>query len=279
MTTPETLPTDAVEDAAPATVGARLRKLREQQDLSISQVSEETHISISNLKAIEQELFDQLPADTFTRGLVSIYGNFLGINGRETAKHFLQERDQNQPRRRRNRAVSRTHSLSPKKLAEPSHVSSATIAAFLLILIIATFSSFCVYTGWNPFAYFLQQNQPTVAPLSETIEQEPEENTTSSPPAAAVPAQDHQAVSKPYTLKAVFTRDTGVVVILDGQSPLHLQGNRGEQLQWQAGKSMQIRFEEPASADITLNDTSIAFPTIKEDGKLTLTIPDKLPRP
>jgi cytoskeletal protein RodZ len=167
-------------DTAEVTVGTYLKTLRQQQGLTISQVSLETHISTSNLNAIEAEEYEKLPADTFTRGLVTIYAEFLDIDGPRAAKDFLQQRDAQLPRGRRNRQAAAGRSLRPKKLAEPSHVSSATVAALLLILIVASFSAFCIYTGWNPFAYFLKDKTPTPAPLGTVIEHPPVENDGNS---------------------------------------------------------------------------------------------------
>jgi cytoskeletal protein RodZ len=158
-------------DPSETTVGLRLKILRTSREFSIDHVSEITHISRSNIRAIEEEMFENLPADTFVRGLVSIYGDFLGIDGAAAAKEFIEERDRQLPRGRRNRYGS-GRSLRPKKLAEPSHVSSATVASILLIFIVASFSAFCVYSGWNPFSYFLEQKEQAPAPLSEVIEQQ-----------------------------------------------------------------------------------------------------------
>ena len=168
---PDIQDSETVEyDVQDSTVGVRLQLLREQKGLSIRQVSEETRISSSNLKAIEGDNYDQLPADTFIRGLVTIYGNFLGIDGAESARIFFQERDQSQPRRKKNRPGMAGHALSPKQLAEPSHISSATIATTLLLLIVVSFSAFCLYTGWNPFAYFLDKGtQSTTPPVTGTV--------------------------------------------------------------------------------------------------------------
>ncbi len=285
MSEPDNPSTDLTNhDSPPPTVGARLRRLREKKNLSRAQVSEETHISRTNLTAIEEERFEQLPADIFTRGLITIYGDFLGINGASAAKMFLKERDHNQPRSKRPRLGRQTHSLNPKKLAEPSHISSATIAAILLLLIVVSFSSFCVYTGWNPFAYFLQVSPTTVTPLSETIDREPVQNTTTTPPSppADEPTESaaaQQQTALPYTLTAVFTRDTGIDIIIDGREPVHLQGKEGQKLQWQADTSMRLLFEQPESAALTVNESVVAFPTKKQNGKLSLTIPDELPRP
>ncbi|MCI5222890.1 MAG: hypothetical protein D3924_09515, partial [Candidatus Electrothrix sp. AR4] len=58
--------------------------------------------------------------------------------------------------------------LSAKQLAEPAHVSSATWAVGLMLLIIAFIVLFCWYTDWNPFAYFMSQEQPSTPLLNNT---------------------------------------------------------------------------------------------------------------
>lgn len=191
-------------EASDVTIGIRLQLLRKQQGLSFQKVSEETHISFSNLTAIEAENFDQLPADIFVRGLVNIYGNYLGLDGAETARLFLKERDQRQPRGKKNRSAKQSHSLAPKKLAEPSHISSATVAGILLLLIVVTFSAFCVYTGWNPFAYFLNQGQQATPPLTGAVTPESENEqaatdnhpiTTTTPTTLTTQVQESAASS------------------------------------------------------------------------------------
>ncbi len=267
-------PLPSNEELATVPLGEQLRILREHKGLTIEEVSKATHISCSNLLAIEAETFENLPADTFVKGLVTLYGNFLGINGAKTAVLFLQQRDQMQPRGKRKRFFRcSSNALAPKKLAEPSHISSATLAAILLLIIIFSFTSFCAYTGWNPFAYFLKDTQPAVLPLSETIAREPDQNTTIKTTAKL--AEKRQ--KNPYMLTATFTRDTGVDIIIDGNAPVHLQGVEGKQLQWQAGKSIRLFFDQPESAKITVNNAKVDFPTHKKDGKLTLVIPEELP--
>ncbi|MCI5146836.1 MAG: hypothetical protein D3923_15255, partial [Candidatus Electrothrix sp. AR3] len=132
---------------------------RQEKGLSIRDVSRETNMSSSNLVAIEHENYTDLPADTFIRGQIAIYGDLLNLDGVETAKIFLQERDHQLVEKRKNRFGREDSSMSAKKLAEPAHISSATLAGGLLVIIILFTAGFCLYTGWNPFAYFLHQGE------------------------------------------------------------------------------------------------------------------------
>jgi cytoskeletal protein RodZ len=80
------------EQDTQATPGGYLRRVRRERSLSIEEVSEATKISKKNIRAIETAAFEQLPADTFVRGLVTIYGNHLGLDGGKIAADFLQAR-------------------------------------------------------------------------------------------------------------------------------------------------------------------------------------------
>ena len=168
------------DDSSAADIGSRLQQLRQQKGLELQEVFKETHISTSNLRAIEDEMYDQLPADTFIRGQITIYGNFLGIDGNEAAKSFLQERDRQQPKGKKSRRGKTGHPLSPKKLAEPSNLSSATIAAILLLLIVVSFTAVCLYTGWNPFVSFLKhgRSSPSVSLSTKIRAPETKRSTT-----------------------------------------------------------------------------------------------------
>ena len=214
MSTPENQDSETVEyDVQDSTIGVRLQILREHKGLSIQEVSEETHISSSNLKAIEGDNYEQLPADTFIRGLVAIYGNFLGVDGAEAARSFLRERDQSQPGRKKNRPGRVGQSLSPKRLAEPSHVSSAAIATCLLLLIVVSFAAFCLYTGWSPFTYFLDKGtQPSTPPLTGTVTPGSGNKTTNTavfpktqPAETTTRKQDSRAVTATNTTDALPT--------------------------------------------------------------------------
>lgn len=158
------------QGAEAATVGARLRQLRREKGLSIRDVALETNLSASNLAAIEHEKYQDLPADTFMRGQVAIYARLLGLDGPETARAFLRQRDAQPGGKRKSRFGDPN---AAKKLAEPAHLSSASLAGILLLLIVLFIAGFSFYTGWNPFAYFLSRNQQPAAPAAVVPEAVP----------------------------------------------------------------------------------------------------------
>jgi cytoskeletal protein RodZ len=159
-------------------VGQLLRRLRTEQELELEDISKTTNISISNLVSVEEETYERLPADPFIRGQIAIYGNLLGIDGAEAAKKFLEQRQRQRRKEEKLRQAGRdSRSMSVNKLSEPSYVSSATVAAFLLILLVLAVTAFSLLTGWNPFADSRRLDEQPVVPLA----------SSSSLPAAVAP--------------------------------------------------------------------------------------------
>ena len=163
-------------------IGKLLRQVREKKALTINDIAKETNISSSNLTSIELGHYNELPADTFIRGQIIIYANFLGLDGTEAARLFFAERAQCLTEKDREPFNQHSTGLSTKELAEPAHISSAVLAISLLVLIITFLAFFSWYTGWNPFAYFFKQeptqiSTTTVKTDSDNVELAPETET------------------------------------------------------------------------------------------------------
>jgi cytoskeletal protein RodZ len=172
-----------------SSVSQLLRQLRKEKGLSLQDIAGETNISVSNLVSIENEAYEDLPADTFIRGQIAIYGNLLGIDGPDVARQFLAERHKHQQKMGRPGLSGRDQgSMSANKLSEPSYLSSATVAAFLLALILLTVAAFSLFTGWNPFAYLTRHESPPTVPLPASsslppIVAPPDSTAEETPPA------------------------------------------------------------------------------------------------
>jgi len=65
------------------TVGEYLKKERELRQISIQEVADGTKISISRLRLIEENRFDDLPAEVFVRGFIRNYAEYIGIDPEE----------------------------------------------------------------------------------------------------------------------------------------------------------------------------------------------------
>jgi cytoskeletal protein RodZ len=239
--------------------GRHLQKLRQEKEVTIEEVALETKISRANLRAIEAMEYERLPADTFTKGFIILYGEYLGVDGRKIANQFFIERDGGKKNSSFSKKGLPSHSLSPKKLAEPAHISSATIAGFLLLLIVLSFSGFCFYFSWNPFAYLTNRTLSLSSSMINTFH-------------PADPATGNEKAHTTLDLKARFLKDTRIIIALDNNESIQQAYASGTNAHWEAEKQIHLEFFQPDSAELRLNNTEIPFPS-PVNGRYILKIP------
>jgi Helix-turn-helix domain len=62
-------------------IGNSLREARLRQGLEIPRIEADTKIRGKYLKALEEEHFDVLPGDTYVKGFLKTYADYLGLDG------------------------------------------------------------------------------------------------------------------------------------------------------------------------------------------------------
>jgi len=74
-----------------ATVGRLLRSARERQGLGLDEVEATLLIRTAQLRAIEDDRFDALPAEAYARGFVRTYAEYLGLDGDQMVQLFNEQ--------------------------------------------------------------------------------------------------------------------------------------------------------------------------------------------
>lgn len=256
MTNNHTAPPPSPE---PRSVGDHLRQLRVAQGQTIEDVAEATRISRSNLQALESMAHDRLPADTFIKGIIVLYATHLGIDGQQMAEQFFLERHDGKTLRRTARHHINDYTLTPKKLAEPAHVSSATIALLLFVLIVLSFSGFCLYTSWNPFSFLTGATDKLSSQVLASFH-------------PADPATSSEAHKKLFNLELLFLKDAEVEIALDGGQARQQIFAKETAVRLEANEEIRVQFMEPNSATLHLNGTALPFPE-NVNGRFLLHIP------
>jgi cytoskeleton protein RodZ len=95
-------------------IGNSLREARLRQSLEIPRIESDTKIRGKYLRALEEEQFDVLPGDTYVKGFLRTYADYLGLDGqlyldeynsRFAAVEELPFAQSTAPRRRQRRRV------------------------------------------------------------------------------------------------------------------------------------------------------------------------------
>ena len=83
-------------------IGHSLRAARERQGIGLPEAELATKIRAKYIRALEEEDFDALPADTYARGFLRTYADYLGLDGEiyvdEYASRFHNAEWEDEPR-------------------------------------------------------------------------------------------------------------------------------------------------------------------------------------
>ncbi len=78
-------------------IGELLKDTREQKNITIEQVVQDTHISRRLIAAMEEERFNEFAGDTYLMGFLKNYANYLGIDGPQLVQRYRNLKTQEQP--------------------------------------------------------------------------------------------------------------------------------------------------------------------------------------
>jgi len=78
-------------------LGEKLRTAREKLGYTLEQIARDTHIARRYLSAMEEEDFSLFPAETYLKGFLQNYAEYLGLNAEEILLMYRNMRIQEQP--------------------------------------------------------------------------------------------------------------------------------------------------------------------------------------
>lgn len=238
-------------------VGEQLAQVRKKRTLSLDDIVASTKIARATLEALEAMDYGRLPADPFIRGHIIVYATLLGLDGRQIADRFFQERDNGDPLNLHEELLGRDQQgMSAEKLAKPSHLSSATLAATLLVCIVCSFAAFCLYYSWNPFVYYTGRANNLALAQKPTFH-------------PADPATSSGGRQNSLKVQAFFRLDERVLVSMDNEPMTEQHFAKGATILWEAKKQLTLQFSEPECALLYINGSPLAFPG-GSDGQYTL---------
>jgi cytoskeleton protein RodZ len=117
-------------------IGTSLRDARIRQGFDLTDAEAATKIRAKYLQALEEEHFEVLPAQTYVKGFLYSYAEYLGLDGQLyvdefNSRHAGPEEDLSQRPRRRH-APSRAHSRVESRMVLAALVAIAALSALVV---------------------------------------------------------------------------------------------------------------------------------------------------
>jgi cytoskeleton protein RodZ len=163
-------------------VGVLLRRTRETGRIALAEVAAALRIRVYYLQAIEQGMYENLPAPVYAVGFVRAYAEYLGLDGEEAVRRFKRD----------------AHGLdSQPDLAFPLPIAERSIPGGR-ILVTALVLAICGYGLWYYEAGGGRPQPETVADVPPAL-LHPAQSVNTGPAAepAASPVEAHASVPAP----------------------------------------------------------------------------------
>ena len=118
-------------------IGSSLREARLRQAVELPEAEAATKIRAKYLRALEDEQFEVLPAQTYVKGFLRAYAEFLGLDGQlyvdEYNSRYVPGEEEPLLRPRRSGTPSRAHRRIESSVVALALIGIATAAALVIV--------------------------------------------------------------------------------------------------------------------------------------------------
>lgn len=235
-------------------VGELFKENREKQGLDLKDVAVTLRIRYEYLKALEENLFEKLPADVYTKGYIREYARFLGLDPEQLINDYIERI--NPPRRQTGH-----DSLNEKGVPEtPPAKNSFFIYAPILLIVSVIFLFFAnLYVQYQRALIIENQGKYVSEPSVMADAQKgvpPEQN------AASV-----------YKLELTATEKTWLRIESGDAEPDEVLMEPGDSIEWESKEGFNLKLGNAGGVRAALNGKDIGI--LGERGKV---IKIRLPR-
>ena len=264
--------------------GEQLKTRREEKGVTLDEVAQRLRIRRQFLQAMEEERLDDLPGETYFRGFLRSYAEFLDLDGEALLQSC------------RSRAPEPTSSLEPlrhveSELIEPVRLSSPVmrngVLLLLVLVVVVVVMAAAVWihntpapssTSGDSFQSVSPETRPAVPTDSQILEdvapradetsaleelQAPFEAASVLPGATSVSETALQPLDflrrEGSTIKIRASRSTRVDVVLDDRPVQGYQLRAGSVLNWQAHSHLQLNIQDPSAVELWVDDRAISL--------------------
>ncbi|MDX9855347.1 MAG: helix-turn-helix domain-containing protein [Parcubacteria group bacterium] len=127
------------------TLGEKLRNIRNNRRVSLSDISKNTRIQIEYLEYLEQGAYERLPADVYVKGFLKSFAEYLNVDERDLIRSFEKEKSIQQNIKGDNKKEN------PKKINLSNFSINPKVISIVFMSLLFLGLSFYLYKKLNDF--------------------------------------------------------------------------------------------------------------------------------
>lgn len=231
------------DDQDTLSFGRYLQAIRLEKKISLEQVAKQTRIGLSTLRLLEQEDYDQLPAEVFVKGFLRAYAAAVGADGDEAVRRYESRLGVVQKIAESAAAAGKPETRLGWKL-----IGSIGLLLCIIALSVLVISFFPLTPGPE------ESPQPT----PPAAEEQP--GAGEAQPGVGLPPESEKPAAEKLSLQITALENTWVKVIIDEKASTEYNLVAGDDIELEAATGYNLLIGNARAIKIRLNDKPVAIP-------------------
>lgn len=220
--------------------GRYLQSIRLEKKISLEKVSEETRIGMSNLRHIEKEDLEALPAEVFVRGFLRSFARAVGADEGEAVRLY-------QARLNMENTLADAGSFSGRSSIKFWRYLILSLAALLSVMALSIYG----------VSYFQDQVHMPPSAEKQKVNEKPKATPPQSQQISNAPKAATKEAPEKLVLQMTAVEDTWIKVIIDNNDPKEYNLSAGEQMEIEASAGYNLLIGNAAGLVLKLNEKPI----------------------
>jgi len=244
----------------PATVGQRLKNARMAMGVKLEDVARTTRIAKGYLIALEEDAYQKLPSETYARGFLRVYANFLGLQGEEILSLYRQNTSAAVPEE------FSQENLDTKEATEKTGVLNRLLWPLAVVFLVIAGGFFLLAdrkTGLDTGSMSAPPTPSEKNAVVPVVQQSPSSGKKTEDPqqilplVADIPANQSKAPVQGIILTMKALEDGSLDIVIDDATSQHYDLKAGDLIEWKADRVFTLSLENAGGVDAELNGKAL----------------------
>ncbi|MBU4321083.1 MAG: DUF4115 domain-containing protein [Thermodesulfovibrionales bacterium] len=250
--------------------GEILKKRREELGYNLKEIAKTLRIRSDYLKAIEEETFEKLPVEVYTKGYIREYAKFLKADPEIVIKAYIEKISPPVIEKQPDPITPAENTVKEEKTAQRYSataiaLSAVTVAALLTVLFLFVFAPEGPKTPLS--------EKPASAPPSLQPDRQTQKNENIEKAKTEVAANPQgEKTAKEHSLEILASDKTWILVTIDNTETKEMLLNKGESAKLSAKDGFSLKIGNAGGIKLIFDGKDMGVPG--ENGKvITLNLP------
>lgn len=250
--------------------GEILKKRREELGYNLKEIAKTLRIRSDYLKAIEDETFEKLPVEVYTKGYIREYAKFLKTDPEIIIKAYIEKISPPVVEKQPVPAIPAENTVKEEKAAPRYSATAITLSAVAVAVLLTVLSLF-VFAPEGPKTPLPEKTAPTPPALQPNRQTQKNENIEKGKTEVAANPQKEK-IAKEHSLEILASDKTWILATIDNTETKEMLLNKGESVRLSAKNGFSLKIGNAGGIKLIFDGKDMGVPG--ENGKVvTLNLP------